>query len=182
MNEQTARLSRGFPPIADVRARVLVLGSLPGRRSLELQQYYAQPQNAFWRIMGTLFGAGLELPYEARAARLRECGIALWDVVAAAERDGSLDTSIVGATVQVNDFKSFFARYRGIELICFNGAKAAQLYRRSVVATLSETAAALSTKLLPSTSPAHASLRFEQKLERWGAALEIVSGGVAGRA
>jgi hypoxanthine-DNA glycosylase len=172
----TPPLSVGFPPIADARARVLVLGSLPGRRSLEMSQYYAQPQNAFWRIMGALFGAGLDVPYDERAARLRDRGIALWDVVAAAEREGSLDTSIVGASIVVNDFASFFARHRGIELVCFNGGKAAELYRRRVLATLPPLAAAVPTRSLPSTSPAHASLRFEQKLERWAAALEIVRG------
>lgn len=177
MSEPRTPLSIGFPPIADRDARVLVLGSLPGRRSLEMRQYYAQPHNAFWRIMGALFGAGAELPYDERSARLRASGIALWDVVAAAERDGSLDTSIVGATVVVNDFASFFASHRGIELVCFNGAKAAELYRRRVLATLPPSAAEVPMRMLPSTSPAHASLRFEQKLERWAAALESVRGG-----
>jgi TDG/mug DNA glycosylase family protein len=171
VSEAKGSLSTGFPPIVDSHARVLVLGSLPGQRSLQMQQYYAQPQNAFWRIMGVLFGAGLDLPYEQRAARLRKSGIALWDVVAAAERDGSLDASIVTSSIIVNDFAKFFARQRGIELVCFNGAKAAQLYRRRVLPTLPQIAAALPLRALPSTSPAHASLAFEQKLEHWAAAL-----------
>jgi hypoxanthine-DNA glycosylase len=166
-----ARLSVGFPPIADERARVLVLGSLPGRRSLEMSEYYAQPQNAFWRIMGRLFGAEPSLPYAQRLERLHAARVAVWDVLAAGEREGSLDASIVRASMVVNEFGPFLAEHRGIELICFNGGTAAALYRRKVLPRLSPERAALATHLLPSTSPAHASLRFEQKLARWSAAL-----------
>jgi hypoxanthine-DNA glycosylase len=165
-------LSVGFPPIADDRARVLMLGSLPGRRSLEAREYYAQPQNAFWRIMGRMFGAEPSLPYEQRLERLRLGRVALWDVLAAGEREGSLDSSIVPASIVVNDFVSFLARHPHIDLVCFNGRTAAELYRRRVVPQLRPVQAALATRLLPSTSPAHASLRFEQKLARWSAALE----------
>jgi double-stranded uracil-DNA glycosylase len=164
-------LSVGFPPIADDRARVLVLGTLPGRRSLEAREYYAQPRNAFWRIMGHLFGAEPALPYERRLERLHAARVAVWDVLAAGEREGSLDASIVRASMVVNDFGSFFAAHGGIELICFNGGTAAELYRRKVLPQLSLELAALATRALPSTSPAHASLRFEQKLKRWSAAL-----------
>ena len=92
-------------------------------------------------------------------------------MVAAAERDGSLDSAIVGTSIVVNDFRSFFAEHGDIERICFNGNKAAQLYRRRVLATLPAAAAALPALVLPSTSPAYASLNFERKLERWSAAL-----------
>jgi len=165
-------LSVGFPPVADSRARVLVLGSLPGRRSLDAREYYAQPHNAFWRIMGRLFGAEPSLPYEQRLERLRAARVALWDVLAAGEREGSLDASIVPASVVVNDFVSFFAGHPDIDLVCFNGRTAAELYRRRVVPQLEPEPAGLTTRLLPSTSPAHASLRFEQKLARWAGALE----------
>jgi hypoxanthine-DNA glycosylase len=164
-------VSVGFPPVADGRARVLVIGSLPGRRSLEAREYYAQPQNAFWRIMGRLFGAEPSLPYEQRLERLRAGRVALWDVLAAGEREGSLDSSIVPASVVVNDFASFFADHGDIDLVCLNGRTAADLYRRRVVPQLGPVQAALATRLVPSTSPAHASLRFEQKLARWAAAL-----------
>lgn len=171
MSRKGAPLSVGFPPVADDRARVLVLGSLPGRRSLEAREYYAQPHNAFWRIMDRLFGAEPSLPYEQRLDRLRAARVAVWDVLAAGEREGSLDASIVRASVVVNDFASFFADHGDIDLVCFNGRTAADLYRRRVVAQLRPEQAALATRLLPSTSPAHASLRFEQKLARWAAAL-----------
>jgi TDG/mug DNA glycosylase family protein len=164
-------LSVGFPPIADARARVLVLGSLPGRKSLELQQYYAQPQNAFWRIMGELFGAGPALPYAARLDKLCAHGVAVWDVLAAGEREGSLDAAIVPSTIVVNDFSQFFATHRELRLICFNGNTAAGLFRRKVRPGLGPEWAAIEAHVLPSTSPAHAGLRFEQKLERWAAVL-----------
>jgi hypoxanthine-DNA glycosylase len=166
-----APLAVGFPPIAAANSRVLVLGSLPGRRSLEESRYYAQPQNAFWRIMGRLFGAAAELPYDERLARLHAHGVAVWDVVAAAERDGSLDSRIVAASIVVNDFAAFFARHSGIELVCFNGNTASELYRRRVLPTLSPALAELPTRVLPSTSPAYAALTFEQKLARWSAVL-----------
>jgi hypoxanthine-DNA glycosylase len=164
-------LSVGFPPISDATARILVLGSLPGRKSLEMRQYYAQPQNAFWRIMDSLFGAGLTLAYPERVERLIASRIAVWDVLAAGEREGSLDSSIVGSSIVVNDFGAFFERHGELGLICFNGAKAADLYRRKVVPSLAPRFAALEQRVLPSTSPANASLRFETKLARWSAAL-----------
>jgi hypoxanthine-DNA glycosylase len=164
-------LSVGFPPIADERARVLVLGSLPGRKSLQMQEYYAQPYNAFWRIMGALFGADPKLAYAARLERLRAHGVAVWDVLQAGEREGSLDSAIVPASIVVNDFGAFFARHPKIRSICFNGHTAAGLYRRRVAPTLVPEWAAVETRVLPSTSPAYASLKLEQKLALWSAAL-----------
>ena len=111
------------------------------------------------------------MPYEERLVRLHAHGIAVWDVVAAAERDGSLDAAIVASSIVVNDFAAFFARQPGIELVCFNGNTAAGLYRRKVQPGLAPARAAIETRVLPSTSPAYASLKFEQKLERWSAAL-----------
>jgi len=164
-------LSVGFPPIADAGARVLVLGSLPGVKSLEQREYYAQPYNAFWRIMGELVGAGPALEYPARLVRLRSHGVAVWDVLHAGEREGSLDASIVRASIVVNDFNAFFERHRQLRLICFNGNTAAGLFQRRVVPGLAPEWASIERRALPSTSPAYASLRFEQKLERWREAL-----------
>jgi double-stranded uracil-DNA glycosylase len=167
-------LSVGFPPIAAPDARVLVLGSLPGRMSLAMQQYYAQPQNAFWKIMGRLFGAAPELAYERRVELLCSRQIAVWDVLAAGERAGSLDSAIVPSSIVVNDFAAFFAAHREIRLVCFNGSKAAELYRRRVVPGLQPAPAALETRRLPSTSPAHAARSLAVKLELWRAALAPV--------
>ena len=160
-------LSESFPPITAPDARVLILGSLPGTRSLADREYYAQPQNAFWKIMGEMFGAGRELPYAARTRRLSRCGVALWDVIASAERPGSLDSSIVGASVVVNDFGSLFERCPEIGTVFFNGAKAAELFERRVKPTLDGELARLRFERLPSTSPAHAAMRYEEKLARW---------------
>ena len=159
--------SRGFPPIAAPDARLLILGSLPGQASLAAQQYYAQPQNAFWRIMGALFGAGPDVPYAERAERLKANGIALWDVCREAVRPGSLDAAIDLTTVVTNDFERFFGEHPRIAHVCVNGGTAHRLYARRVQSILPEPLSSLPLHLLPSTSPAHASLRFAQKLERW---------------
>lgn len=164
--------AQGFPPIADAHARILILGSLPGQVSLQRQQYYAQPQNAFWKIMGRLFGAGPELPYEDRAQNLVRNRIALWDVCAAAQRPGSLDAAIVHSSVVPNDFAAFIETHSHVELICFNGGKAADLYRRLILPGLPAAVRAIRTETLPSTSPAHAAMPFEEKLTRWAAVLQ----------
>jgi hypoxanthine-DNA glycosylase len=171
VSRRRAALSVGFPPIAAANARVLVLGSLPGVKSLQMHEYYAQPYNAFWRIMGELFGAAPALPYSARLERLRAHGIAVWDVLAAGEREGSLDSAIVPKSIVVNDFNAFFARHPRIRMICFNGNTAAGLFRRKVLPGLDAKWGAIERHALPSTSPAYASLGFAQKLERWAAVL-----------
>lgn len=163
---------KGFPPIANAHARVLILGSLPGQVSLQRQQYYAQPHNAFWKIMGRLFGAGPELPYEERVQRLVRNGIALWDVCASAQRPGSLDAAIVHSSVVPNDLAAFIESHPRVGLICFNGGKAADLYRRRVLPGLPTTVRAIRYETLPSTSPAHAAMPFEEKLTRWVAVLQ----------
>ncbi len=136
-----------------------------------MRQYYAQPQNAFWRIMDVLFGAGPALAYEDRIERLVASRVAVWDVLAAGERNGSLDSAIVTTSMVINDFGGFFERHGDVGLICFNGAKAAELYRRQVLPVLPARVAAIERRLLPSTSPANASVSFARKLERWSAAL-----------
>ncbi|MDO9467360.1 MAG: DNA-deoxyinosine glycosylase [Thiobacillus sp.] len=160
-------VSNGFPPIADAHARVLILGSLPGQTSLRQQQYYAQQRNAFWAIMGRLFDAGPDVPYDERTRRLVKNGVALWDVCAAAHRPGSLDAAIRPASVVPNDFSPFIAAHPHIRLIAFNGAKAAELYRRTVLPGLPAALQTLRCETLPSTSPAHASMTLEDKLARW---------------
>jgi hypoxanthine-DNA glycosylase len=167
----TVAAARSFAPVADPEARVLVLGSLPGVRSLQLQQYYGLPQNAFWRILAAVTGVPAEADYATRLAGLRRHGIALWDVIAAARRPGSLDAAIERDGLVVNDFATFHARHPRIDRICCNGATAAALYRRWVVPTLPAPLAALPLLQLPSTSPAHAAMSFEAKQARWLAAL-----------
>lgn len=148
-------------------ARVLVLGTLPGRVSLERREYYAHPQNAFWRIMGLLYRASSELPYQKRIDRLLKARIALWDVCAAAHRPGSLDSAIQRSSVQPNNVADFLGTHSSIELICFNGREAAQLFRRLVLPSLTAPAKRPRLETLPSTSPAHAGMPFDEKLSHW---------------
>jgi hypoxanthine-DNA glycosylase len=158
--------AEGFPPVANVRAQVLVLGTLPGPVSLRERQYYAQPRNTFWQIMGVLFGARPERPYEERLQILIRHHLALWDVCASAHRPGALDASIRRASVVPNDFAGFFDAHRELRLVCFNGQAASELYRRRVLPGLPAGFRALRYETLPSTSPAHATMTFEQKLGR----------------
>ena len=162
-------LLQGFPPVADAGARLLILGSMPGAASLAAGEYYAHRHNAFWGIMGELVGARPELPYGERLQRLQAAGIALWDVIGQCQRPGSLDADIDAASVAVNDFSGFFAVHRKIEAILFNGALAESSFRRHVLPHFPVPAWRLVR--LPSTSPAHAALRFEQKLALWRAAI-----------
>jgi TDG/mug DNA glycosylase family protein len=159
--------SRGFPPVAGRDARVLVLGTLPGPVSLKAGQYYAQSRNAFWPIMGELFGASRELPYPRRLAALRKHRVALWDVCASAHRPGALDASIDRSSMVPNNFRAFLAAHRGIRRVFFNGRTAAELYRRYVLPGLPEALASIPSLILPSTSPAHAAMPYEAKLARW---------------
>jgi double-stranded uracil-DNA glycosylase len=160
-------ISAGFAPLASPTARILILGSLPGAESLRRQQYYAKAQNVFWRIMGELFGFAHDLPYADRIDALLAHEVALWDVCAAARRLGSLDAAIDRASVQTNDFGAFLARHPHITLICFNGAKAADLYRRRVRPFLDTDPGNIASLILPSTSPAHAARSYRDKKAAW---------------
>jgi len=156
-----------FPPIAKSDAEVLVLGSLPGRRSLEMQQYYAHPQNAFWKLIAHIFEVEPSLPYPRRVKVLMANRIALWDVLASAERPGSLDSSIVHASALANDFAAFFRTHPKVRHVFFNGRKAEETYRRFVLPGLPAEFATIQYLCLPSTSPAHAGMPFAEKLVRW---------------
>jgi hypoxanthine-DNA glycosylase len=152
-----------FPPIVSAASQVLILGSMPGEASLRAGQYYAHPRNAFWRIMGALFGAGPSLPYRERVARLESVGIAVWDTLKACVRLGSLDSSISAEVA--NDFPGFFATYPRITHIYFNGSKAESVFRRHVLPALPTTQHVFTR--LPSTSPAHAAMPFDEKMQAW---------------
>jgi TDG/mug DNA glycosylase family protein len=157
-------LLQGFAPVAAENASVLILGSMPGAASLEASRYYAYPHNVFWKIMGELYGAGPELEYRQRLSVLVENRIALWDVIAACHRPGSLDSNISSSGLQANDFAGFLAVHKAIERIYFNGQKAAQLFTRYVKPTLGRH---YRLRTLPSTSPANASKSYADKLAAW---------------
>ncbi len=154
-----------FPPIANTSARVLILGTMPGKESLRAAQYYAHPRNAFWHIMGDLVDAGFDLAYEARVRKLMAAEIAVWDVLASCTRESSLDSDIDAETLVVNDFESFYNAHPKITDVFFNGAIAEKFYR--LHAQTLHQHRALNYQRLPSTSPAHAGMRYTQKLEAW---------------
>ena len=157
---------QSFDPIAAPDARILILGSMPGVASLEAGQYYAHPRNAFWPIMGELFGAGPDKPYETRAQILKTQGVAVWDVLQFCKREGSLDSNIKAEVP--NDFSGFFSKHPNIRRVALNGGKAAKSFDRFARDHLPPSAQALA---VPSTSPAYAAMRFQQKCALWRAAL-----------
>mgnify|MGYP003416810353 FL=1 len=163
-------LIHGFPPIARVDARLLILGSMPSAASIAAGEYYAHPQNRFWRIAGEICGFDPGAPYARRKAGLTAAGIALWDVIGSCVRPGSLDAAIDEDTIVVNDFAGFLARHRRIERVCFNGRKAESAWRRHVAPRLPP-ARKLDYRLLPSTSPAHAGMSYLRKLKTWRSAV-----------
>ncbi|MGE5469126.1 MAG: DNA-deoxyinosine glycosylase [Ignavibacteria bacterium] len=153
---------RGLAPLIDERARVLVLGSFPSEASLAAQQYYAHPQNHFWRILGAIVGRPLyDMDYAARQAAVKDAGIAIWDVYDACLREGSLDADIRAA--RPNDFDALRRIAPQLRRACFNGKTAGKFAPRLA-------ALGFETAVLPSTSPAH-TLPFEEKLAAWRAAL-----------
>ncbi len=154
-----------FAPIVSENAHTLILGSMPGVASLTAQAYYAHPRNAFWQIIGELFEAGPNLDYEDRVAALRRHGIAVWDVMKLCTRTGSLDSAIVESSIEINDITALLESHPSINRIFFNGAKAEASYRRYAPTTART--AEVTMALLPSTSPAHASMNFETKLAAW---------------
>ncbi len=148
--KMSAPLLRGLPPVVGHHARVLVLGSFPSAQSLVAGQYYANPRNAFWSITSELFDFDANASYDTRLAALQAHGIALWDVLHRCRRAGSSDSAIDRNSLAINKFDDLFASYPTITRVYFNGAKAAELYRR-----LAEPSDRVQYRRLPSTSPAH---------------------------
>ena len=148
-----------FPPIINASCTRLILGSIPGQKSLAMQEYYAHPQNTFWRILFALYNEPPKSHYREKQNFLLSHHIAVWDVIAACQREGSLDSQIADPTP--NDFGSLFSSYPNISHVFFNGRKAFDTYKKHVGFDDDRT-----YTLLPSTSPAHA-IGFEAKLLSW---------------
>ena len=159
-----------FNAIVAPQAKILILGSMPGVASLTAQQYYAHPRNAFWSIMASMTGVAASADYALRTQALIDHGIALWDVIAACERPGSLDQHIVMSSVTVNDFSALFAYCPQLCWVGLNGGKAFELFKRYVVKPniLPEH---IAYSQLPSTSPANSRLNLAAKQELWLAQL-----------
>ena len=157
-------------PVGASDAVVLLLGSLPGEASLAAQRYYAHPHNQFWRLLGGAIREDMAgLDYDRRLARLNERGIALWDVVAQATRDGSLDGAIRDATA--NPLCEFVARHPRLAAIGFNGQTAARIGRQAIGPMLGR----LVVIDLPSSSPAH-TIPLATKAARWAVLGDLVLG------
>jgi hypoxanthine-DNA glycosylase len=159
----------GLAPVADVHARLLVLGSFPSEASLRAQHYYAHPRNQFWPVLSAIWGlegdAALQAqPYEVRVSEALQRGLAIWDVYARCDREGSLDSAIVNA--ELNDLPGLVRRAPGLKLIAHNGGESARHMKITQ-------ALGLPVCKLPSTSPANASWRFERKLAAWREAFEF---------
>ena len=163
----TDRRRIGFDPVVDADTRLLILGSLPGDASLKAARYYAHPRNAFWRLLGGVLGEDLEaLAYEARLGRLKARRIGLWDVIASAERSGSLDAAI--RSPEAADLRGLVATLPDLRAVAFNGGLAARLGRR-ILADQAD----LMLLDLPSSSPAHAR-PLAEKAARWAALSHFV--------
>jgi hypoxanthine-DNA glycosylase len=154
---------RGLPPMLGAAPRVLILGSMPGAASLTAQAYYAHPRNAFWPLLGELIGLDPTAPYADRLAALSAAGLALWDVIGACRRSGSLDSAIDADSVIVNDVAGLVRRAPTIHTVITNGGLAARLYRRHLAARLPT----LTWHALPSTSPANARGGLTAKRQAW---------------
>ena len=151
---------QGFAPVVDGETRLLILGSLPGDASLKAAQYYAHPRNGFWPLIGGVLGEDLAaLPYEQRLERLKTRGVGLWDVIASAERSGSLDAAI--RSPEAADLRGLVESLPYLRAVAFNGGLAARLGRR--ILTDLQGVALID---LPSSSPAHAR-PFEEKRGQW---------------
>jgi hypoxanthine-DNA glycosylase len=157
----TARL-RSFPPIADANSRVLVLGTMPGPVALRKREYYGFAGNHFWRIIADLFANGRALDYEEKIALVVSRGIALWDTIAACDRQGAADSAI--RDVEPTDIPGLLRRHPAIRAVFLNGGTAAALFEKHWGARI-----ALPRLRMPSTSPANASIPYARKLEAWSA-------------
>lgn len=156
---KTPRL-QSFAPIVDNAARGLILGTMPGKVSLEKSEYYGHPQNSFWRIIFRLCGTDFSDDYETKKRLLSEHRIALWDVLQYCNREGSMDADIEAE--HPNDFTAFFKNYPDIRTVCFNGNNAQHFFKKHVGFRTG-----FHYCRLPSTSPAYARLSFEGKYEKW---------------
>jgi hypoxanthine-DNA glycosylase len=152
-------LLQGLAPVVDPETKLVVLGSFPGVASLTAQQYYGHPRNHFWPILSAIWNEDLKnAPYARRLAAAREHGLGIWDVYAACEREGSLDSAIENA--RMNDLAGLKRLAPTLRAIAHNGGESARAMRVT-------TALGLSVHRLPSTSPANASWSFERKLAAW---------------
>lgn len=156
-----------FPPVARASANVLILGSMPGKKSLQESRYYAHPMNLFWPFMQELLSVPLAASYKKRCDALKDKNVALWDSLKTCTRSGSLDADIEASSIVPNDFATFFRQHPHIDLVCFNGATSQKVFLRHVLPELGTMLDGVKLVRLPSTSPANASIPRDVKLRDW---------------
>ncbi len=149
---------------------MLILGSMPSVASITADQYYAHPQNAFWKIMEEILDISATADYDERIEALKRSNIALWDVLESCIRPGSMDAAIDMDSAKVNDIKALIQRQPKINVICFNGGIAEKIFKKRVLPTLNDYS--IKYIRLPSTSPAHASMSFKNKVTAWRNAIQ----------
>ncbi|MCI3937105.1 DNA-deoxyinosine glycosylase [Chryseobacterium aahli] len=155
-----------FPPFIDHQSEILILGSIPGVKSLEKQQYYAHPQNKFWKIIFELFNEEFTEDYAKRITVLKKNHIAIWDVIDSCERKGSLDSEIKNE--EANQIPELLEEYPNIQAIFCNGGKSYKNLQKLLGKNFK-----IPIYLLPSTSPLH-TISFERKFEDWKKILEYI--------
>jgi double-stranded uracil-DNA glycosylase len=159
---------QGLAPLYQPTAKILILGSMPGQASLDSQQYYGHPRNQFWPLLEQLFGIDASLAYPNRCQQALAAQVALWDVIGSCQRAGSLDSAIVGSSIRFNPLLELCQQLPDLQQIWFNGGKAVQSFRqyqRQLPDCWPDPKILI--RELPSTSPAHASLTFAEKLTIW---------------
>jgi hypoxanthine-DNA glycosylase len=159
-NLSADQIKSSFPPIADGTTEILILGSLPGEKSLAMHEYYAHPQNKFWRIIAAITNNEMPVTYSGKTGLLIKNKIGVWDVVREAKRIGSLDTNIVGEVP--NDIDSFISRHKNLKVVGFNGTKALKVFDKYF-----KRREHLKYIQLPSSSPANARIKFDEICEKW---------------
>jgi hypoxanthine-DNA glycosylase len=156
----------GFPPVIDKNTEILILGTLPSDKSIQAQEYYANPKNQFWRIIFTLFNDGKPLyDYDDKINLLLKNKIGLWDVLTKAKREGSLDSNI--AEPELDDFSGLFKEYPKIRLLAFNGNSAFTYYIQTKAGLLQKELTVLS-----SSSSMNTSKTLDLKIKEWQVALK----------
>ncbi|MEI3789184.1 MULTISPECIES: DNA-deoxyinosine glycosylase [unclassified Chryseobacterium] len=155
-----------FPPIIDDQSEILILGSIPGVKSLEKQQYYAHPQNKFWTIIFELFKEEFTENYPERINILKKHHIAVWDVIDSCERKGSLDSEI--RNEEANQIDELLEEHPNIRAIFCNGGKSYKNLQKLLGKNYR-----LPIVQLPSTSPLH-TVSLDKKLEEWKKILEFL--------
>ncbi|MDR0832669.1 MAG: DNA-deoxyinosine glycosylase [Candidatus Symbiothrix sp.] len=157
---KSADTKTSFDPVSNSDTTVLILGSLPGDKSLELSEYYGHPSNRFWKIISRITENELPLTYAEKKQLLLKTNIGVWDIAHQANRKGSLDSAIHDE--EPNDLDSFIAKHKNLKVVGFNGKKAEALYNKYF-----DRKPGINYISLPSTSPANAGINFENICEVW---------------